>query len=266
MQTIDLALSWIEAAERPTGGIAAWQNPDGTYHYAYPETSGYLLPTLLKYGKEKLARRLKDWLLEIQLENGSWPHTDGLPAIFDTAAIIGGLRSFSSEPTVSYSIQRAEEWARSQLPHPSPSPVYLARAEAIVNFLPEFRIPWWATWRPVEGRPERLHYICYWLEGLLMWGQEDTVRMILDKIPQPDSGIFAFSYDEHFQPNLSKMDFCATCQMAWLYGKLKLRDPKPYLEAVAKHQRIDGGLPLSPINGTAYSWVAKYFLDAYAEA
>ena len=59
---------------------------------AYPEVSGYYIPTLIKWGYRDLAKQYTDWLLSIQNTDGSWNDTEGnKPYIFDTAQIIKGL-------------------------------------------------------------------------------------------------------------------------------------------------------------------------------
>ena len=68
---------------------------------AYPETTGYLIPTLLRYAAllhddslRDLAHSCRDWLLRIQLPNGAW--AGGMaggtkPSVFNTAMILRGV-------------------------------------------------------------------------------------------------------------------------------------------------------------------------------
>ena len=81
------ALAWIRANEMFTGGIRVHSE----HSDAYPEVSGYLAPTLLKYGERELAKRLVQWLLCIQRADGSYTSADGVPHVFDTGQVLRGL-------------------------------------------------------------------------------------------------------------------------------------------------------------------------------
>jgi SAM-dependent methyltransferase len=83
-----------------TGFPAAYRWGSG-WGAPYPETTGYIIPTLLNYIKydgnrsaelQAAAQKAGDWLLSIQLAGGSFPGygtTD--PIVFDTGQIIFGL-------------------------------------------------------------------------------------------------------------------------------------------------------------------------------
>lgn len=59
---------------------------------AYPEVTGYYIPTLIRWGYKELAIKYAKWLCSIQHEDGSWYDTLGdRPYIFDSAQIIKGL-------------------------------------------------------------------------------------------------------------------------------------------------------------------------------
>src|SRR2546425_7256188 len=82
------ALAWVRAAELPTGGIRVHSN----HPNAYPEVTGYLVPTLLHYDERELAIRLVRWLFCIQNADGSYPGPDdGKPYVFDTGQVLHGL-------------------------------------------------------------------------------------------------------------------------------------------------------------------------------
>ena len=79
-------LDFVKGLELETGGIRGWEGSR-----AYPEVSGYLIPTLLDYGEQDLATRIADWLVHIQNDDGSFPDMDGQKRSFDTAAVMEGL-------------------------------------------------------------------------------------------------------------------------------------------------------------------------------
>ena len=80
----------------------------GTYNMckgwtsSYPETTGYIIPTLLIFAKkeknkvvEESARRALEWLLKIQKPSGGWQsgyiHENKAEIVFNTAQVIRGL-------------------------------------------------------------------------------------------------------------------------------------------------------------------------------
>jgi malonyl-CoA O-methyltransferase len=82
-----LALDWIRSQEVATGGIkVASDRPD-----AYPEVTGYLVPTIIRYGERELAVRSLRWLAAVQQSDGSYQSPEGLSLVFDTAQALRGL-------------------------------------------------------------------------------------------------------------------------------------------------------------------------------
>jgi len=102
-QSLQKAASWLMAAQKANqdGGM-------GSYHLinkwssSYPETTGYIIPTLIHYGKVyghqdavNTAIRAADFLLKIQKPSGGWQGgrmKDNKPEIvFNTGQIIRGM-------------------------------------------------------------------------------------------------------------------------------------------------------------------------------
>ena len=82
------ALQWLHRMSHPTGGVRVHNR----HRRAYPEVTGYLIPTLIDYSHVDLALQWADWLTEIQLQDGSFPDPDGgRPCIFDTGQALRGL-------------------------------------------------------------------------------------------------------------------------------------------------------------------------------
>ena len=118
----DAALAWLRRSIEVTGGQGSshsW-SPLFGWAKAYPETTGYLIETLLDYvvlkdddSLRELAFQCANWLVSIQLPNGSFP---GLlagnkePSVFNTAQILFGLARVSLTP----------ESSRSTSPPPPP--------------------------------------------------------------------------------------------------------------------------------------------------
>jgi hypothetical protein len=93
---------------------------------AYPETTGYLLNTLLDYKEEEAwidtyVDRCTDWLCKIQYPSGAFPalYADsGKPSIFNTGMILFGLTaSYQHRPknNLLLAIENAVQWLLDQL-------------------------------------------------------------------------------------------------------------------------------------------------------
>lgn len=99
----DAALTWLRWSMAVHGGQGSAHSYSPLFGWAraYPETTGYLIPTLLDYAELKkdaglvqAALGCADWLCSIQLPGGAFP---GLlaghrqPSVFNTAQILFGL-------------------------------------------------------------------------------------------------------------------------------------------------------------------------------
>jgi len=120
-----LVMEWIESSVKVEGGSAAHLSMSGLWSRSYPETSGYIINTLLDYGAltseprwGEVACRLGDWLLDIQMESGAFsaglhPGKEYSPSIFNTGQIIiglAGLYESSKEEKYLQSLGRAARW------------------------------------------------------------------------------------------------------------------------------------------------------------
>ena len=91
---VDKAIAWLKSHELPDGGIRVHHR----HRCAYPEVTGYLIPTLLAWGEDALADRCGKWLARIQMLDGSFPDPDhGIPHIFDTGQALRGLLALAPE-------------------------------------------------------------------------------------------------------------------------------------------------------------------------
>lgn len=121
-------LNWIVRSFEATGlqGSSKSSTIYGQWGTAYPETTGYLIPTLIAahdYHPEvkKIALSQLDFLKSIQNENGSFKisTSDDKPIVFDTAQIIFGLIALAGQgdnsgPTLSM-LKSVVRWLQSQL-------------------------------------------------------------------------------------------------------------------------------------------------------
>jgi hypothetical protein len=124
---IEQAVNWLYVSQdiTSTGGSAACYNLLLGWEGPYPETSGYIVPTLYDIAKEydrsearSRATRMAEWLLTVQLATGAFPagtYTDGShePSVFNTGQILRGLtRAYEETEDERFrkSAQSAIEW------------------------------------------------------------------------------------------------------------------------------------------------------------
>lgn len=101
-QCLHDAIGWLEKAINPVdGGFRTWYYQSG-WTTSYPETSGYIIPTLLvyaeNYNRNDLIKRCiqtADWLINIQKPSGGWQsgyiHENKKEVVFNTGQVIRGL-------------------------------------------------------------------------------------------------------------------------------------------------------------------------------
>jgi len=100
---LDLGVSWLLTAQNATtdGGFGSYHLSNG-WSSSYPETTGYIIPTLINYGQKfdkpqtlESAIRAADFLLGIQKASGGWQGGrvgENKPEIvFNTGQVIRGM-------------------------------------------------------------------------------------------------------------------------------------------------------------------------------
>ena len=123
---LDAAYRWLCAAQNANGdgGVAANYNLVKGWGRSYPETTGYIIPTFLRYAEVRgvsdartRALRMADWEVEIQLPNGAVRSgVMGLkiaPAVFNTGQVLfGWVAAFRATGDERYAsaATRASEW------------------------------------------------------------------------------------------------------------------------------------------------------------
>lgn len=101
---LEATARWLlRSVEKGKGGSAAYFFPLTGWSHPYPETTGYIIPTLLKLKDwlpvletDRVATVLGEWLLNIQQKEGFWdsgfhPPKKKHPSIFNTAQILKGM-------------------------------------------------------------------------------------------------------------------------------------------------------------------------------
>lgn len=141
-------LGWLSRAQDRSsshdGGVARHFSLRRGWGASYPETTGYIIPTLLSCAEvsegaeaaqyRARARRMLDWLITVQFAEGGFPggvvgEVPSVPVTFNTGQILLGLTAGVREFGDAYRepMHRASEWlAHTQDPdgcwrkHPSP--------------------------------------------------------------------------------------------------------------------------------------------------
>jgi hypothetical protein len=126
--TVAAALDWLGAAQDNSlssdGGIARDYSLVSGWRASYPETSGYIVPTLLRGHPDhpadahrERARAVLDWLVSIQLSSGGFQggvigQTPVVPVTFNTGQILIGLASGAAQLGDAYrgSMRAAADW------------------------------------------------------------------------------------------------------------------------------------------------------------
>jgi hypothetical protein len=132
VRVLDGVIAWLCVAQDRSlsadGGVARDYSLLRGWSSSYPETTGYIIPTLLEVarrcGRAELrerARRMADWLVAIQLPDGAFQggkidSQPRVPVTFNTGQILLGLAAMQSEfGTYGDPMRRAADWlARTQ--------------------------------------------------------------------------------------------------------------------------------------------------------
>lgn len=125
---LDALMQWLARAQDASdcGGVSAYYDlGKGRWAAAYPETTGYIIPTLFDYadyaGKDEFrarARRMADWETSIQLpegavQSGTLDAPRRVPTIFNTGQVLfGWARAYRETqcPHYAESMRRAADW------------------------------------------------------------------------------------------------------------------------------------------------------------
>lgn len=121
-------MKWLGTAQDEStsddGGVARHFSLIDGWGASYPETTGYIIPTMLTYaqtsGEEEYrerARRMLDWLVSIQFPEGGFQggtigQTPRVPVTFNTGQILLGLAAGTADLGTAYadSMARAANW------------------------------------------------------------------------------------------------------------------------------------------------------------
>lgn len=118
---LELTISWLLKSRSEQGGSSARFSLYNGWSKPYPETTGYIIPTLLKYYQKEeyklcfeTAFNFGEWLLDIQNSKGFWSgglytsHNNEAPSVFNTGQILFGIVAL-------YKVEYDEKWLNAAL-------------------------------------------------------------------------------------------------------------------------------------------------------
>jgi hypothetical protein len=126
-QTIEEGIAWLGRAQDNSrtkdGGVARHYSLLDGWAASYPETTGYIVSTMISYGQEmeidepiRRALRMLDWLTSIQFPEGGFQggmvnQTPCVPVTFNTGQILIGLSAGAAiDPSYRQPMLRAADW------------------------------------------------------------------------------------------------------------------------------------------------------------
>ena len=124
---LEAAAQWLARAQdaQPDGGVSGRYGVGTGWSSSYPETTGYIVPTMLALeadaglpGFRQRAKRCIDFLLSVQLESGAFPGMEiaenrDRPSVFNSAQILNGLTAWhraTGDETTLHAARRAADW------------------------------------------------------------------------------------------------------------------------------------------------------------
>jgi hypothetical protein len=231
MKTIE----FLKTLQQPDGSFLGW--PDGP---VYAEITGYLIPTLMNWGKFEMAQRAADFLVSTQNFNGSWNGIDGAtPTVFDTSACVEGLKYLDNHGRYRDNIIMAENWIRGM----KLDQIYHVRTKGVIGYPFVGEI--------VVAEDTRTHYYAYALEGLFFMQRYNAIASGLTILKR---GMQPRTMDGRGS------DTCATAQVAYIRLLMDM-EADAEIEAVNKLLNDDGSLPHDLHNPKKVAWACKYYLD-----
>ena len=277
------ALSWLKDNTIPEQGIIV----SSKRRIPYLEVTGYLIPTLMDAGENKLAEQYAEFLFYVQRPNGAFAGPDGKGYIFDTAQALRGLLRASQlwdrfKPfalkTADYITSSIENDGRIPSIYGKEIPEYvhvyilpvLAEAAKILN-KPEYLEIAKGSLIYYKNAPDILddnrltHFLAYTLDGFIDMGESEFVRPLVKEIfssQRKYGDIPAF-------PNVKWTCNVGTAQFVIIGYKLEMYEKaNEALNYLCHVQNTSGGFYGSYGIGADYfqkeeiSWANKFFIDA----
>lgn len=220
-------LSWIKNNTIKGEGVIVHSQR----RVAYPEVTGYLIPTLSRMGEKDLARQYARWLVSIQKIDGSYGSWGGkISFAFDTGQVIRGLvRVLPDMPELEKPIVRACDWliqqsAQGRMPLPKDLTLWSLGERGIISeAIHLYALPAIQQAGEVLNRKYFINFVCqsknYYLKNCA-----------LTDFTQPNMLLHYYMYIQEALCELDATDLA-----------------KKGMEVISSYQRDDGSLPHIPM-------------------
>lgn len=291
----DKAVSWMLNNIVDAGGIRAMSSLD----HAYPEVTGYFIPTMMEYGYYKEALRAVKWLLSCQEKDGGFKGTEGTvnakrEFAFDSAQILRGLLAVKDEPEVKDTVRTAiiktceylcaqmldsgrggyrQQYERGgyivepimlyTLPPLKEAALWLGRKDWLEHV--EACLQFYQHHEDFLRQGTLTHFLAYQMEALIELGYPDLINDTMDYLIDEENV-------NGFVPGCGGATWSCTTGNAQIAKCCFLTDRYEFGEKVLlqleRYQLATGGFWGSYGSDAAYfpsieiSWAVKYFLDA----
>ncbi len=213
------AEAWIQKHSIPGEGIIN----NTSLPKAYPEVTGYYIPTLMAWGYRDRAVAYAKWLCSIQKEDGSWYDTMNIePYVFDTAQILKGLLAVRElYPEAERHIRRGCGWLLTNVKEDG-----------------HLTTPNQSMWSPEECS-DLIHLYC--LEPLYMAGKVYEVPAYVEAAEKVKFYYLENRMDEILDFGLLSHFYAYVMEALCDIGETELA--RKAMERVAALQREDGSVP-----------------------
>jgi malonyl-CoA O-methyltransferase len=286
--SVERALAWTKNNELPTGGIRTYTD----HPKAYPEVTGYFIPTLIEYGCSGIALRSLEWLSKIQQKDGSFFSSDKKKSYsFDTAQVLRGfLAGYKKYGLYKENIELATNYLLSQfvdngkkgfvesyqneLPPESINLFSLPPLQEALELLEKKEslemidnsIKYYANQDDFLKLETLNHFLAYEIDGLIDLGKTEYVNSILAKLSE-------IQHKDGSLPAKQGVDWVCTTGLAqiaicWYKTGYKSSADRA-VEWLEENQNKSGGFFGSTKKIGGYfphheiSWATKFYLDTY---
>jgi malonyl-CoA O-methyltransferase len=284
------AMGWIDRWSLAGQGIAVTARAKE----AYPEVSGYYIPTLLQWNEIERAKSYAQWLIRAQLESGAWTDPTGNhTCVFDTGQILRGLWALhceQSDKELENALLRGCQWVTSFVTEegalePPDEEVWAGAVPLgvlLYSLEPVKRIAEGMQWADIQKKAEQAiaylvhmdgvlefttlsHFHAYIMEALVDLGYNELALQGMqapEKLQRKNGAVPAFK-------DVTWVCSTGLFQYAIVWYKLgDLDRANKAFDYAVKLQNRSGGWYGSYGFGKKYfpwreiSWAVKYFLDA----
>ncbi len=168
---LKLTADWLmKSIDRGRGGSCAYFSPLRGWSKPYPETSGYIVPTLIrisdalhekKYSNAALS--IGKWLLDIQSKNGSWfgglyPSNSPKGSVFNTGQIIKGMMALfhlTGDQVYLSAADKAANWLAAGVDSNGLWPANDYRASETPSYYSHVAWPMLEVWKSTQNISQR---------------------------------------------------------------------------------------------------------------